>query len=35
LEIDPGNLKALYRRGISYLNIEELDLAGIDLRNAY
>ena len=33
--MDPGNAKALYRRGISYLNIEELNQAKIDLLNAY
>lgn len=35
LNIDPNNLKALYRRGICYLNSDKYNLAFDDLMKAY
>ena len=35
LEIDPKNLKALYRRGICYYNTQKYNLSFEDLNNAY
>ena len=35
LNIDPNNLKGLYRRGICYLNIDKYNLAFDDLLKAY
>jgi tetratricopeptide (TPR) repeat protein len=35
LELDPKNLKALYRRGICYYNTQKYNLSFEDLNNAY
>lgn len=35
LEIDPNNIKALYRRGICYIGIEQHNLAFDDLNKAF
>lgn len=34
LEIDPRNVKALYRRAQAYMHLVELDLAELDIKKA-